>query len=806
MRNIKFFGATLVIALITSLGITLGTTQAAEATTPDTFFSTTVGTIPWGVVLSPDGTKAYVANNVSRTVSEVSTISGAVLHTYGVSGSPRSLAVTPNGEKLFVASYGYNGTVTEIDLLMEDTSEFPVGKYPTSVAISTDGERAYVTNSNGSTSSDSGTISVIGIGASGVWSTVESTVTVNGGPTAIALSPNGLTGYVTLSQLNQLVSVDLTTPTFPVVKSLSVGSNPTSVVVSSDAQGAFVGNELGNTVSAVWLNESITDPTDPDFDMRIDGTVSVGLAPNSLAFSPNNSHLYVTNFFDGDVSVINTSTLLVEETIGIGTYVGGVAASPDGSKIFVTAMSDYTTPGSLQAINVASPMAMTLHVTDVSGPYILPIQGLWGTVAWGDGTFSSHYGQSNISHTYPSVGTYLVTITGGATGYGDAIFAKKGKVTSVASWGDFASSPYFETLDSAFFLEPELTALPADFPSYVISASYMFTGADLFNQDISSWDVSGLVDMSGMFYATSAFNAPIGTWVISSATNVTSMFKEAYAFNQDLSNWHTNQLFYFDNMFEDAESFNQDLSNWSIQSLTSATNFLDGTAMSSLNYSKLLRAWSQQDVNPGVHLDAHNTMYFETMDYFRDHLIEEEDWIILDDGPTPLLPATLVTAPIASSIQPGQQTAESSLSGGVASQPGSFTFTNPAAVLSSGPHNVSVTFTPDDPLLFGPFSTLVNINVIAPAAPASPAIETTEPLQFLPKVTLAESLLSPAPHALDKALSDAGSQKKEETLSSSPPTSAPAEQTPLVWLFAGTGFTLLVATGIFIRMRTRAKF
>lgn len=803
MRSVKLFCSTLVVALVAGMGISLGTFQSAQATTPDTFFSTTVGIIPWGVALSPDGTKAYVANTGNSSVSEVNANTGNLIRTFPVGASPRALVVSADGREVFVVNYLGN-SVTEIRLSDGATNTLLVDPRPTSIAISPDNTKAYVTN-NGSE-----TVSVINITSNPQtsWSSVASTVSVDGEPTAIAISPDGDTGYVTLDQSDELVSIDLTDPTFPILKRITVGSNPTAVVVSSDAQGAFVANDLDNTVSAVWLNESITNPSDPDFDMRIDGIVSVGSSPNSLAFSPINSHLYVANYLDGDVSVINTSTLDVEEIIDAGTRSGGVAASPDGSKIFVTAMTNITDFGSLEAINVASPMVMTLHVTSLSGPYILPIQDLWGTVAWGDGTFSSHYGQSDIPHIYSVEGTYLVTITGDATGYGSPIMGKKGKVTSVASWGDFASSPYFETLDLAFVLEPELTALPADFPSYVNSASYMFTGADMFNQDISSWDVSNLVNMSGMFYGAMAFNAPIGTWDISSATNVTNMFKEAYAFNQDLSDWHTNQLFYFDGMFEDAESFNQDLSTWSVQSLTSAINFLDGSAMSPLNYSKLLRAWSQQDVNRGVQLDAHNTMYYEPMDYFRDYLIEEEGWAIYDDGPTSIPPATIISAPTASSIQVGQQTLASALSGGSASQPGTFSFTHPTAVLSSGSHSVSVTFTPDDPLLFGPFTTYVNINVSTATVPSSPAEESKSSeaaaltlTKSIPSVSLGTSTLKTS----EQSSPQSENQAAETSLSSPSHSGETVDQPPMLWLFGGAGLTILVAAVIFYRVRTRAK-
>ena len=68
-----------------------------------TFIS--VGASPTGVAITPDGTRAYVANDsFSGSVSVIDTTSNTVVATIAVGGYPGGIAITPDGTRAYVTN------------------------------------------------------------------------------------------------------------------------------------------------------------------------------------------------------------------------------------------------------------------------------------------------------------------------------------------------------------------------------------------------------------------------------------------------------------------------------------------------------------------------------------------------------------------------------------------------------------------------------------------------------------------------------------------------------------------------------
>lgn len=97
-----------------------------------------------------------------------------------------------------------------------------------------------------------------------------------------------------------------------------------------------------------------------------------------------------------------------------------------------------------------------------------------------------------------------------------------------------------------------------------------------FDQDISTWDVSQVTDMSYLFFNAGEFNRDLSPWDVRNVTNMEGMFWLAERFNQDLSTWNVSNVTNMNSMFKGNWSFDQDLGSWTVSQVTNCAFFRDG--------------------------------------------------------------------------------------------------------------------------------------------------------------------------------------------------------------------------------------
>jgi surface protein len=284
------------------------------------------------------------------------------------------------------------------------------------------------------------------------------------------------------------------------------------------------------------------------------------------------------------------------------------------------------------------------------------------TIDWGDGTFYSNINSdSDITHTYVTPGTYMVSISGEFPRIQFSIPGDDNlKLLSIDQWGDIK----WKSMQGAFFKCENLDVLAEDVPdlSMVTSVASMFDGCKslIGNQSFKVWDLSTVTNMQAMFGLAEKFNQPIGNWNVGNVQTMDNLFNNALSFNQDISKWEVSNVTNMFLMFSKAESFNQDISEWDVSNVENMAhmfgrassfdsdlsswnvgNVVDMSAMfefvglSLENYNKLLIGWSGLPaLQPDVPFDAGYSTYCEAADA-RQALIDNYGWAIWDGGEAP---------------------------------------------------------------------------------------------------------------------------------------------------------------------------
>jgi YVTN family beta-propeller protein len=169
----------------------------------------------------------------------------------------------------------------------------------------------------------------------------------------------------------------MATPQFQVVATINVGVNPFGDAMAPDGSSLWVANS--GTSSTPGKTVTLVNPS----TYAIQGTVQVGNFPEDIAFAHAGSQAFVTNDDDNTVSVVNTSTRSVTQTVDLSSipmaFPAGIAATPDSSKVFVTSVAGQrdTSADNIAVLNSSNPANVTVSgaihlVGSIGRPAITP--------------------------------------------------------------------------------------------------------------------------------------------------------------------------------------------------------------------------------------------------------------------------------------------------------------------------------------------------------------------------------------------------------------------------------------------------
>src|SRR5581483_6312163 len=126
-------------------------------------------------------------------------------------------------------------------------------------------------------------------------------------------------------------------------KSIAIGLHPCGMTVSRSGRSLFVANAASDTVSVI---DTRTDTVVETIDCRPEARLPFGSGANAVALSPDGGTLYVANGTNNCVAVARLGRAAREDgggadhshvqgLITTGWYPGAVAVSADGKRLFV---------------------------------------------------------------------------------------------------------------------------------------------------------------------------------------------------------------------------------------------------------------------------------------------------------------------------------------------------------------------------------------------------------------------------------------------------------------------------------------
>jgi YVTN family beta-propeller protein len=275
-----------------------------------------------GAAVSPDGTRAYITNFASNSVSVIGTEAQQVVRNVPVGSEPVAVAVLPDNSKAYVAnSFSSSVSVIDTKTLRAKTIETPELKsgYPSSIAVTPDGKHVYVAINNPQPDFRNAVCWILGIDPSS--DTVVSATRIFY-PMALAASPDGTALYV-LGGLSDTVYT-ISTATNQITRALPLHSGLPSQPVTGG---------LAVTPDGTKLFASDGSASTPVFEVdlvqnKVIGRIRAGLAPGTIAITPDGREAWVGDYVGTSVSVIGVAEGAVTRKIPLHNQSYGIAFGP----------------------------------------------------------------------------------------------------------------------------------------------------------------------------------------------------------------------------------------------------------------------------------------------------------------------------------------------------------------------------------------------------------------------------------------------------------------------------------------------
>jgi PQQ-dependent catabolism-associated beta-propeller protein len=297
-----------------------------DADSGNTVATIPVGKRPRGIKLSHDGSRLYVAvSGVPKCppsvpdeecaklerdlradgVAVIDTRSLKLVRLLKAGSDPEQFDLSRDGTRLFIS----NEDTSTLSVLNVATggleASVPVGHEPEGVRVSPDGRWVIVTNETGNS------VTVVDARSFKVLATVP----VGQRPRDVAFTPDSATIYISGEFDSSVYRAAMPGGTnVQKILQLRKDDRPMGLVLDSTRKRLYVSTGRGGTIAVVGLAGT-----------KLLKEIPVGKRPWGIALSHDGRRLYTANGPSNDVSIIDTTSLTVIKTVPVGSSPWGVA-------------------------------------------------------------------------------------------------------------------------------------------------------------------------------------------------------------------------------------------------------------------------------------------------------------------------------------------------------------------------------------------------------------------------------------------------------------------------------------------------
>ncbi len=312
-----------------------------------------VGVHPHSVILNSEGSIAFVSNQWSDNVSVIDLLNSTVIDTLKTGNGPAGLALSADGRSLYcVNSFGSNLSVIDLQS-KEERKRLTTGNNPTGTKLSPKSNVLYVTSRRAIIAPYGEKLetelTVIDDNTRRVDKrlNIESAYMMEN----IAFTPTGDLAMMTLIRpKNLLPSIQvekgwMMTHGIGIIEQKENGrviqllldepnayySDPFDIEITPDGKKAFISNAGVNCVTVVDIDsirELISEPSTEILNSYSNNLgisrkyvikrIPTGANPKGLALSPDGKNLYIAEQLEDRITVVNTETLEIINTINLG--------------------------------------------------------------------------------------------------------------------------------------------------------------------------------------------------------------------------------------------------------------------------------------------------------------------------------------------------------------------------------------------------------------------------------------------------------------------------------------------------------